>query len=132
RMPEGDRAPVDVELRVGDGELAAHALDAAEGLVHLEQIDVADRPSSLLQAPFDRAFWRRQETLGFVRELALRDYPPDRLRPDLARPLLGRDDHRGAAVVELRCVARRDRAAGLERRLKLRQCFEGRLTGRLI
>src|SRR6266550_8064655 len=131
-MTERHRAAVHVEFRFGDGELAAHALDAAERFVHLEEVDIVDRPAGLRETALDRALRRREETLGLVRELALRDDPRDRLRPDLTRPLLGRDDQRGAAIIELRRVARRDRAAGLERRLKLRQRFEGRLTRRLI
>src|SRR5256885_31487 len=63
RMPERDGAAVHVEPLLGDAELAAHALDAAERLVHLEQVDRADRPSRALQHARDRAARREQEQL---------------------------------------------------------------------
>src|SRR2546422_6336282 len=131
-MTERDRAAVHVELRLGDVELAAHALDPAERFVHLEEIDIVDRPASLLEAALDRALGRREESLGFVRELSLRDDPREGLRPELARTLGGRDDHGRASIVELRCVARGDGPARLERGLELRERIEARIAGRLV
>ena len=86
-MTEGDRATVDVELGLGDVELAPHALDSAEGLVHLEEVDVADLPPGLFEAALDRALRRGEEALGLVRELRLRNDPRDGLRAELARAL---------------------------------------------
>ncbi len=131
-MAESHGAAVHVELRVRDVELAANALDATERFVDLEEIHVGDAPPGFRKAVFDRALRRREETFGLVRELSLSDDPRDGLRPELARPLLRRDDDRGAAVVELRRVSRGDRAAGFERRLELRERFEARLARRLI
>src|SRR4029079_5342873 len=49
RVTERDGTAVHVELRLGDVELATDALDAAERLVDLEQIDVGHRPAGLLE-----------------------------------------------------------------------------------
>src|SRR5256885_17127509 len=100
-MAEGHGAAVHVELRVGYVQLAANAFDAAERLVHLEEIDVGDSPPGLLEAALDRAFRGREESLGLVGELTRRDDARDGLRAQLARPCRRRDDHRAAAVLEL-------------------------------
>src|SRR5581483_1306958 len=130
-MPQRDRAAVHVELRLGDRELAPHALDAAERLVDLVEVHVADAPAGLLEAPHDRAARRGEEQLGLVRELPLRDDPRERRGTELGRALARRDDDGRAAVVELRGVARGDRAAGLERGLERREALERRLARRL-
>src|SRR2546422_947759 len=52
--------------------------------------------------------------------------------PEDARPTHRRDDDGGAAVVELRRVARGDRPAGLERGLKLREPVQAGFAGRLV
>src|SRR2546429_9921569 len=67
-----------------------------------------------------------------MRELALRDDPRDRLRAQLARALLRRDDHRRATIVQLGRVARGDRASRLECWLKLREQLEAGLARRLV
>src|SRR5204863_6951675 len=72
-MAEGDGAAVDVELRVGYVQLAANAFDAAERLVHLEEIDVGDLPPGLREAALYRAFRGGEEPLGLMGELTLRD-----------------------------------------------------------
>src|SRR5439155_19966919 len=131
-MAERDRTAVHVELGLRDSELAAHALDATERLVHLEEIDIADRPARFFEAARDRATRRGEEQFGLVRVLALRDDARHRLRAQLTRAIRGRDDDRGPAVVELRGVAGGDRAALFERRLQLREALEGRLARRLV
>src|SRR5438876_11401373 len=99
-MPERDRAAVDVELLFGDVELAPDAFDAAERLVHLEQVDVVELPAGLLEATLDRALRRREEQLGLVRELALPDDPRGRLAAGLAPALLPRARPLRPAIVD--------------------------------
>src|SRR5437870_5522391 len=62
-MAERDRAPVDVELLLWDVELAPYALDAADGLVDLEESDVRESPTGSLEAALDRALALRAERL---------------------------------------------------------------------
>src|SRR6059036_2086165 len=103
-MPERHSATVHVELLLRDAELTAHAFYAAEGLVHLEEIDRAHRPARAIEDPRDRAAGREQEEVRLARVLALRDHASQRSGAQLARALSRRDDQRRGAVVQLRCV----------------------------
>ena len=67
-----------------------------------------------------------------MRELGLSYDSRERLGSELARPIHRRDDDGGAAVVELRRVARGDGPAGLERGLKLREPVQARFARRLV
>src|SRR5437870_4718568 len=125
-MAKRDRPAVHVEPLRRYVELAPHALDPAEGLVHLEQVDVPDAPARLLEAALDRALRRGEEELRLVRELTLCDDARERLGAELAGPLLRR------AVVQLRRVACRHRAALLERGLEHGERLEGRLARCLV
>src|SRR5258705_12417006 len=72
-MPERDSAAVHVELLVGDAELAANTLAAAEPLVHLEQVHRVDGPPRALEHAGDRAAGGEEKELWFARVLRLRD-----------------------------------------------------------
>src|SRR6185437_6508798 len=61
RMSQRHGAAVHVEPVFGDTELAAHALDAAERLVHLEQVHRIDAPARSLEYSRDRATGREEE-----------------------------------------------------------------------
>src|SRR3546814_8322893 len=67
-MAERGRAAVDVDPVVRYAQVVHREhRDAGEGLVDLEQIDVADRPAGLRQHLVDRADGGDGEILGFLR-----------------------------------------------------------------
>src|SRR5262249_61946367 len=84
-MTERDGTAVGVELGVWNIELAAYAFDAAEGLVHFEEVDVVNVPAGLLEAAGDRTTRRGEELLGLVSVLTLRDDARERCGPELPR-----------------------------------------------
>src|SRR5688572_23378790 len=131
-MSERDGTAVDVELLLRNAQLAAHALDATEGLVDLEEIHRVHRPARALEHARDGTARGEQEQLGLTRVLTLRDHARQRRRTQLPRALVRRDDQGGRAVVQLRRVPGGDRAAGLERPRALRHRLQARLARRLV
>ena len=113
RMTDRDRAAVHVHSLCIEPELADTTRLRGEGLVQLDQVDLADatpaRSSSLRTAgtgpiPITRGRPRRRRG----------DERPERLGAELACALLAGDHERGGTVVDPARVARRHRAAFAE------------------
>ena len=127
-MTEGDRAPVDVDLRhVGVVLLLPRQHDRRERLVDLDEVDLVDRhlrPLEHLGRGRDRAGEHHHRVDAGERE---RVEARPRLEAELVRLLLAHDQHGRRAVGDLRRVRRRDHAVCLERRLQRRELLDRRV-----
>src|SRR6266536_2599045 len=133
RMAQGDRPAADVDPRGVERELPDRGhRDRGEGLVDLEEVDVGDRESRLLQELLDGADGRRREPLGRLRDAGIVHDAGDGIEIHLPRLFLGSDDEWRRAVVDLRSVGRRHRAILLERRLESRDLLERSREGLLV
>ncbi len=118
-MAERDGAAVDVELLVGDAELAL-AVDrlAREGLVDLEEVDVVDREAGLRE----QLLHRRERADAHDRRVDARRCEgaevAERLEPERLGLLAAHHERRRRAVGERRAVAGGDAALGRERGLE--------------
>src|SRR5678815_2453837 len=83
-VAERGRAAVDVDLLMRDTDVAHrdHG-DAGEGFVDLEQVDVADAPTSFLQHLVDRGDGSGGELRRLLRMGCVRDHARNRLGAEL-------------------------------------------------
>ncbi len=120
-MPAGDRAAVRIEARVvgGDAKLVAPRQDLhRERLVQLEQVDLVERHSRLLEHAPRRRYGAVAHQMRLDAGVRVPDEAQLRREAELVRRLLGREERRGRAVRQSGGVARGDAAAGAERRLQ--------------
>src|SRR5690606_38745566 len=133
RMPERDRAAVDVELLVGNAELAlAVERLAREGLVHLDDVDVSDGQAVAREQLAHRgdgtdAHERRIDARGGERA-----EDAERLDAELVGLLTRHHQGGRSAVRERRGVARGDRATDGEGGLERAEALERGLRPRQL
>ena len=125
RMPERNRAPVDVETFRVDWQFAQACEHLRrEGFIELDQIDLLERKAGDLQRLADRGHRPDAEALRLDAGGGVGDEPRERLQTVLLRKRGGRDDDGGGAVAGLRRVAGGDGAGrvkgGTQRRKRLR------------
>src|SRR5579884_1735198 len=131
RVAESDGAAVDVHLlRIGAEAARGNDRDAGERLVDLEEVDIADLESRLLQ----RHLRRHRRRVGEVCRLPGGGRVCQDRRgggePALLCPVVAGDDDRCGAVVHAGRVAGGDGAVRVEGRLQLRQRLGARVAAR--
>jgi hypothetical protein len=133
RVPERDRPPVDVHLRLVDTE-HAHRVERHRGerLVDLEELDVIDAQAGLLERGGRGVRGRARQVREVVGHRRLGDDPSERPAPVRLRPLVGGEDQRAGAVVHARGVAGGVGPLLVERPLEARQPLERRVSPRSL
>src|SRR4051794_33448690 len=129
RVAEGDRAAVDVDLRVLDAELTRRRdADRGEGLVELDQVEIG-RLDAFLRARLDgrRCRLQLQRRVG-AGHLAVRTDLGEPGQPELLGLGLAHHHDRGRAVGDLRGRTGRDRAFFAECRTELPEALGGRVA----
>ena len=105
-MPERDRAAIGVDPFLVEPQLADHRHHlCGKGLVELDDLDVGERETGLLQGPGDGADGAHAHDLGRHADRREAHQPAQRLQAQLGRPLATHDHQRGGAVAHLRAVA---------------------------
>ena len=128
RVPDRDRAAIDVDPLLVDPQLAHHGERLrGERLVQLHEIDLAELDAGSLEQPADGGDRSDPHHGGVDSRDGRADERSERLDAERPGVLLARDHERGGAVVDPARVARRHRPAVAEGRPE-----RGELLGRRV